>query len=67
MRVAIAGATGVLGRRMVRQFLERGHGVVGLARDEKGMQTIRRLGGEAVVGDIFAAGSLVERTGRVVR
>ena len=64
MRVAIAGATGVLGRRMVRQFLERGHGVVGLARDEKGLETIRRLGGEAVVGDIFDAGSLAAAFGR---
>lgn len=63
MRVAIAGATGVLGRRMVRQFLERGHRVVGLARDEKGRQTIRRLGGESVVGDIFDAGSLAAAFG----
>src|SRR5919112_561838 len=64
MRIAIAGATGVLGRRMVRQFLERGHTVVGLARDEKGMQTIRRLGGEAVAGDIFDARSLAAAFGR---
>jgi nucleoside-diphosphate-sugar epimerase len=64
MRIAIAGATGVLGRRMVRQFIERGHGVVGLARDEKGRQTIERLGGEAVVGDIFDAGSLAAAFGR---
>jgi nucleoside-diphosphate-sugar epimerase len=64
MRIAIAGATGVLGRRMVRQFLERGHSVVGLARDEKGRETIRRLGGEAAVGDIFDAGSLAAAFGR---
>src|SRR3712207_5720596 len=64
MRVAIAGATGVLGRRMVRQFLGRGHEVVGLARDEKGSETIRRLGGEAVVADIFDAGSLAAAFGR---
>lgn len=64
MRIAIAGATGVLGRRMVRQFMERGHGVVGLARDEKGLQTIRGLGGEAAVGDIFDADSLAAAFGR---
>lgn len=58
MRVFIAGATGVLGRPMVRQLTERNHHVVGLARDEKGKQTIRRLGGEAVVADIFEADSL---------
>jgi len=49
---------------MVRQFLERGHEVVGLARDEKGIQTIKRLGGEAVVGDIFDARSLAAAFGR---
>lgn len=64
MRIAIAGATGVLGRRMVRQFIGRGHNVVGLARDEKGRETIRRLGGEAAVGDIFDAGSLAAAFGR---
>ncbi|HEV2864425.1 MAG TPA: NAD(P)-dependent oxidoreductase [Pyrinomonadaceae bacterium] len=64
MKVFIAGATGVLGRRMVGQFLARGHSVVGLARDEKGRQTIERLGGEAVVGDIFDSGSLAAAVGR---
>ncbi len=69
MKVFIAGATGVLGRRMVRQFLGRGHAVVGLARDEKGRQTIQRLGGEPVVADIFDADSLaaaVKRTDVVI-
>ncbi|HEY9403075.1 MAG TPA: NAD-dependent epimerase/dehydratase family protein [Pyrinomonadaceae bacterium] len=58
MRIFITGATGVLGRRMVRQFRGKNHRVIGLARDEKGKQTIQRLGGEAVVGDIFDADSM---------
>jgi nucleoside-diphosphate-sugar epimerase len=58
MRVFITGATGVLGRRVVRQLMEKNHSVVGLARDEKGRQTIQRLGGEAVVGDVFDADSM---------
>jgi nucleoside-diphosphate-sugar epimerase len=64
MRVFIAGATGVLGRRMVRQFTEKGHSVVGLARDEKGQQTIRKLGGESVVADIFDADSTAAAVGQ---
>lgn len=64
MRVFIAGATGVLGRRMVGRFTERGHAVVGLARDEKGRQAILRSGGEAVVADIFDAGSMAAAVGR---
>jgi 2-alkyl-3-oxoalkanoate reductase len=63
MRVFIAGATGVLGRRMVRQLVEKNHRVVGLARDEKGKQTIERLGGEAFVGNIFDADSMAAAVG----
>lgn len=59
MRVFIVGATGVLGRRMVKQFIEKNHHVIGLARDEKGKQTIERLGGRAAVADIFDSGSMV--------
>ena len=58
MRVFIAGATGVLGQRMVRQFKEKNHEVVGLARDEKGVQKIQRLGAEAILGNIFDAGAM---------
>jgi nucleoside-diphosphate-sugar epimerase len=58
MRVFIAGATGVLGRRMVRQLMEKNHRVIGLARDEKGKQTIQRLGGGAFIGNIFDADSM---------
>ena len=64
MRVFIAGATGVLGRRMVREFTAKNHRVIGLARDEKGKQTIQMLGGEAVIGDIYDAGSLGKSVGQ---
>lgn len=58
MRVLVAGATGVLGRRLVRQFAGRGHAVVGLARNEEGRRLVESLGGEARPGDIFDADSL---------
>lgn len=58
MRVFIAGATGVLGRRLVGQFVGRGHEVVGLARDERGRRAVESLGGAAREGDIFDADSL---------
>lgn len=64
MRIFIAGATGVLGRRMVRQFVEKNHSVVGLARDDAGARTIRQFGGESVVADIFDADSLAAAVGR---
>ena len=49
---------------MVRQFTEKNHGVIGLARDEKGKQTIQRLGGEAVTGDIYDADSMARAVGQ---
>lgn len=48
---------------MVRQFTEKNHHVIGLARDERGEQSIQRLGGEAVIGDIYDAASLARSAG----
>ncbi len=58
MKIFIAGATGVLGRAMIRQFRERGHTVLGLVRSRKGEQVVRSLGGESRSGDLFDADSL---------
>jgi nucleoside-diphosphate-sugar epimerase len=60
MQIFIAGATGVLGRRLLRQFRERGHRVVGLARSEKNEAIIRELGGESRQADLFNVDSLAE-------
>ncbi|MCL6566310.1 MAG: NAD(P)-dependent oxidoreductase [Acidobacteriia bacterium] len=53
MRVFIAGATGVLGRALVRRFRAAGHEVFGLARSEKNEQLLRELGAEPRPGDLF--------------
>ncbi len=58
MRVFVAGGTGVIGRRIVRQLVGRGHEVVGLARGADKQDLIRRLGGTPVGGDLFDAASL---------
>src|SRR5665213_2327981 len=58
MRVFIAGASGVLGRRMVRQFVERGHSVVGLVRSPKAEIAVQDAGGEPRQADLFDADSL---------
>lgn len=60
MKVFIAGATGVLGRRLIKQFQSRGHSVVGLTRDARGDQVVRSLGGEPRQADLFDAGSLTQ-------
>ncbi|HEV2915689.1 MAG TPA: NAD-dependent epimerase/dehydratase family protein [Pyrinomonadaceae bacterium] len=58
MKIFIAGATGVLGRGLVRQFTGRGHSVLGLARGLEGERAVRTLGGESRQADIFDADSL---------
>ncbi len=58
MKIFIAGATGVLGRRLIQQFRARGHSVVGLVRSSQGERVIRSLGGESRWGNLFDADAL---------
>ena len=58
MKVFLAGATGVLGRRLVRQLTGCGHEVVGLARDARGHALVRELGGRPVQVDLLDADAL---------
>lgn len=52
-RIFVAGATGVLGRRLVEQFVRRGHDVVGLTRDRAGDRVVAERGGDPKRGDVF--------------
>jgi len=54
-RVFLAGATGVIGRRVVPLLLGRGHSVTGLVRRSADTDWLRGLGASAVVGDVFDA------------
>ncbi len=58
MKVFIAGSTGVLGRRLVRQFLARGNSVLGLVRSEEGEEIVRSIGAEPCRADLFNPHSL---------
>lgn len=53
MNVFVAGATGVLGRRLVDRLADRDNEVVGLARDEQGEQIVARRGGTPRRGDVL--------------
>lgn len=53
MRVFIAGATGVLGRRVVHQLAEAGHDVTGVARSPEKAQDLRTAGAAPVQVDLF--------------
>jgi nucleoside-diphosphate-sugar epimerase len=60
MRVFIAGASGVLGRRLVRRFVARGHSVVGQVRSPKAEIAVKEAGGEPCHADLFDAESLAQ-------
>ena len=59
MKVCVAGATGVLGRGLLRQLRDRGHNVIGLVRNEMGERVVRSLGAESRRADLFDLESLV--------
>lgn len=59
MNVFVAGATGVLGRRLVRQLAARGHVVVGLVRSRDGERLVAGLGALPRYADLFDPDSLV--------
>ena len=58
MKVFITGATGVLGRELVRQLTTRGHRVVGTVRSEQSEQMLRALRAETRRVDPFDADAL---------
>jgi nucleoside-diphosphate-sugar epimerase len=57
-RIFIAGATGAIGRPLVRMMLEAGHTVVAATRSAERAVLLRRQGAEAVEVDVFDAPAL---------
>jgi nucleoside-diphosphate-sugar epimerase len=58
MRVFLAGATGVIGRRLLPLLLAEGHEVTGMTRSSERVEQLRAAGAEAVVADAFDADAL---------
>jgi nucleoside-diphosphate-sugar epimerase len=55
MKVFVAGATGVVGRRAVRELVAAGHEVTGVARSERKAALVRSLGATPMRVDLFDA------------
>ncbi len=53
MRVFLAGATGAIGRPLVRMLLAEGHQVTGMTRSPGKVEALRAAGAEPVVADAF--------------
>jgi uncharacterized protein YbjT (DUF2867 family) len=51
VKVLVAGATGAVGRPLVRALVDAGHSITGLARHPAGNDLLARLGADAVTAD----------------
>ena len=60
LHVVVAGATGVIGRRVVAMLHGRGHRVTGLTRIAAKGQALIALGAEPVVADAYDADALAD-------
>jgi nucleoside-diphosphate-sugar epimerase len=58
VRIFLAGASGVIGRRLVPLLLAEGHQVAGMTRSPGKAEMLRELGAEPVVVDVYDAPGL---------
>jgi nucleoside-diphosphate-sugar epimerase len=58
VRVFVAGATGAIGRPLVRMLIDAGHQVTGMTRSEERAEALRAGGANAVVADALDAGAV---------
>jgi len=61
MKVLVAGATGVIGRRLVPMLIQAGHDVTGMTRSQAKAEAIEEAGATALVCDVFNADLLQDR------
>jgi nucleoside-diphosphate-sugar epimerase len=52
VRIFLAGASGVIGRRIVPRLVADGHEVAGMTRSELNVDLLRALGAEPVVCEV---------------
>jgi nucleoside-diphosphate-sugar epimerase len=60
VRIFVAGASGVIGVRLVPLLVADGHVVAGMTRSPRKAGLLRELGAEPVVCDVFDAGALAD-------
>ena len=63
MRIFVAGASGVIGIRLVPLLAEAGHVVAGMTRAPQKKDLLRRAGAEPVVCNVYDAARLIEVVG----
>jgi len=58
MRVLLAGATGAIGRPLIRGLKQHGHSAFGLVRSSESARMLTEMGAEALIGDAVDAASI---------
>lgn len=64
MRIFLAGASGVIGVRLIPLLVAGGHEVAGMTRSPDKTAMLRELGAEPVVCDVYDLDALSEQVGR---
>ena len=65
MRILIAGATGAIGRPLVRRLRASQHEVFALTRSPDSAPALREIGAEAVIADALDAAAVKAAVGRI--
>src|SRR6266850_828230 len=65
MRVLLAGATGAIGRPLIRGLRQHGHSVFGLVRSAESTRMLTEMGAEALIGDALDGASVRTAIARV--
>ncbi|MEV0387599.1 NAD-dependent epimerase/dehydratase family protein [Nonomuraea sp. NPDC050643] len=60
MRIFLAGASGVLGRRLIPRLVQAGHVVGGMTRSPGKTEELARLGAEPILCDVFDRDALIQ-------
>ncbi|MEU4679153.1 NAD-dependent epimerase/dehydratase family protein [Micromonospora sp. NPDC023737] len=60
MRVFLAGASGVIGRRLIPRLVQAGHVVGGMTRSSEKTELLAQLGAEPILCDVFDRDALIE-------
>jgi nucleoside-diphosphate-sugar epimerase len=60
MRIFLAGASGVIGQRLIPRLVQAGHVVGGLTRSRSKMELLSRLGAEPILCDVFDREALIQ-------
>ena len=60
MRVFLAGASGVIGQRLIPRLVQAGHAVGGMTRSPSKTELLSHLGAEPIVCDVFSREALIQ-------